>query len=188
MAVIGSWDLSQRGRVERQEPPKGTLSPPLPDFIETNSNQPCPEAGFKAKLLEMGQRSKCCLLDNVVGVRVTAHGCLDYTQQRREVWRDQVGEEITPSPEDLANQSAFLNTGHVGRVYSKCHHWYSQELPANLAFVVAFAFSNRKSTTAVVSDRSEKVMSLTIHMFSVRGAIESPLSLVKIGGDLMPGW
>jgi hypothetical protein len=69
---IGDWKLRQREKVERKEPRRGTFSPPLPGLIETNLDQPCPEVGFEAKLLEMGEGLKCSLLDNVLDIRVTA--------------------------------------------------------------------------------------------------------------------
>jgi hypothetical protein len=108
VALIGDWELSQRGRVQRHEPRGGAISPPLPDLVETNANKPSTETGFKPKLLEMGERFKCSLLDNILDFRVTADGCPDHTQQRREMRRDQVLEEIWPSSKDLANQFGFL--------------------------------------------------------------------------------
>jgi hypothetical protein len=118
VAFIRGRELSQRGKVERQEPRRGTFSPPLPRLIETNSNQPRPETGFKPKLVKMGERLKRSLLDNVLHVRVTADCCLDCTQQWREVRRDQLGEEISPPAKDLANQAGLLRTSHVERAHS----------------------------------------------------------------------
>jgi hypothetical protein len=96
VAFIGGWELSQRGKAERQEPRRDRFSPPLPGFIETNSNQPYTKPGFKPKLLEMGECFECSLPGNILDIRVTADCCPDYTQQRREVRRDQVGGEIAP--------------------------------------------------------------------------------------------
>jgi hypothetical protein len=100
---IGDWDLSQSGRVEGQDPRRGTFSPPSPGFIETNSNQPCPETGFEPKLFEVGECLKRALLNDILDIHVTADRCLDRTQQWREVRGDQVSEEISPPAEDLMN-------------------------------------------------------------------------------------
>ena len=110
-AFIGDWELSQCGKVERQEPRRSPFSQPLVGLIETNSNQPCPKTGFKPKLLQMGECFKCGLLDNILDVRATAGCCPECTHQRREVRRDQISEEFSPPGEDLANQFDFLG-GH----------------------------------------------------------------------------
>jgi hypothetical protein len=121
VALIGHWELSQRWKVERQKPRRGRFSPPRPDLIETDSNQPRAETGFKPKLMEMGECFKCSLLDNVLHFGVTTDSCPDYTQQRREMRRDQLCEEISTPTENLVNQGAFLRARHDTGVGSRCH-------------------------------------------------------------------
>jgi hypothetical protein len=61
--------LQARGRL--------AFPPPLPRLIETNLNQPCPEACFESKLREVGESLQSSLLDNVLGFWMATHCGLD---------------------------------------------------------------------------------------------------------------
>jgi hypothetical protein len=121
VSLIGDRELSQRWKIERRKPRRGTFSLPRPRLIETNSNQPRAETGFKPKLIEMGERFKRSLLDNVFDVRAIADSRRDKTQQQRQMRRYQISEEISAPAKDLANQDAFLRDRYVRPVRRRCH-------------------------------------------------------------------
>jgi hypothetical protein len=123
LAFTGDRKLSECGKIKCQNPRSGTSSPPCPGLVETNSNQPGTETGFKPKLLEMDECFNGSLLDNVLGVRMTANYCPDCIQQWRKVRRYQISEEISTPAEDISYQFCFFRA-RFGMEEDFCgHRW-----------------------------------------------------------------
>src|ERR1700719_3110979 len=90
---------------------------PLHDFVQGNSNQPGPKAGFKAKLPETREGFKNRLLNHVVALEIISQFCSYETEQRSAVRFDQNSKQILSARHDLSDQLALFFPSVIGSLF-----------------------------------------------------------------------
>src|ERR1700719_1373128 len=90
---------------------------PLHDFVQGNSNQPGPKAGFKAKLPETREGFKNRLLNHVVALEIISQFCSYETEQRSAVGFDQNSKQIFSARHDLSDQLALFFPSVIGSLF-----------------------------------------------------------------------